>query len=113
MARHPAQVKTRKRPNHRDKERPEMTRLHLVKTPGDGRREVAFAARPALHARIVQQHLAALGLIEWGHVTGRFDAVTEAAVARFQATAGLPADGVPDGRTSDRLLEVGSVTDAA
>jgi peptidoglycan hydrolase-like protein with peptidoglycan-binding domain len=86
-----------------------MTRLHRVKTPGDG----VLAARPALHARIVQQHLAALGLIEWGEVTGRFDPVTEAAVARFQANSGLPVDGVADGRTSDRLLAVGSVMDAA
>ncbi len=86
-----------------------MTRLHLAKTPGDG----PFAARPALHARIVQQHLAALGLIQWGEVSGRFDAVTEAAVARFQARSSLPVDGVAGGRTSDRLLGVGSVMDAA
>ena len=90
-----------------------MTRLDLVKAPAGRRGDVAFASRPALHARVVQQHLAALGLIDWTQVTGRFDVPTQAAVARFQAASGLPVDGVADGRTSDRLLEVGSVTNAA
>jgi peptidoglycan hydrolase-like protein with peptidoglycan-binding domain len=90
-----------------------MPRLQLVRTADDDRAREAFAARPALHARVVQQHLAALGLIDWDDVSGRFDLATEAAIARFQATAGLPVDGIADGPTSDRLLAAGSVTSAA
>jgi peptidoglycan hydrolase-like protein with peptidoglycan-binding domain len=90
-----------------------MTRLHLVKPSGNDRGEGSCAARPALHARTVQEHLAALDLLDWVDVTGRFDATTEAAVARFQAAERLPVDGIADGRTSDRLLAAGSLMSAA
>jgi peptidoglycan hydrolase-like protein with peptidoglycan-binding domain len=58
---------------------------------------------PALHPREVQELLCALGQLEV--VTGRFDRRTLDAVARFQAGAGLPVDGVPDARTADALLK--------
>jgi peptidoglycan hydrolase-like protein with peptidoglycan-binding domain len=57
---------------------------------------------PALHPRVVQECLHALGHLD--EVTGRFDRRTLDAVARFQAAAGLPVDGVPDADTADALL---------
>ncbi len=69
-------------------------------TPGAAR----AATIPALHAPEVQERLARLGLLEDEARTGRYDRATSDAVARFQARAGLPVDGVPAQPTADRLL---------
>ena len=64
----------------------------------------AAGGAPALQARTVQEHLVALGHLPAGAVTGVYDRPTLDAVARFQASLGLPVDGVPDERTADALL---------
>jgi murein L,D-transpeptidase YcbB/YkuD len=69
-------------------------------TPGAAR----AATIPALHAPDVQERLSRLGLLEDEARTGRYDRATSDAVARFQARAGRPVDGVPAQRTADRLL---------
>jgi murein L,D-transpeptidase YcbB/YkuD len=68
--------------------------------PGAARAEVT----PALPAPTVQERLVRLGLLSDEARTGRFDRATTDAVARFQARAGLPVDGVPAQRTADALL---------
>ena len=45
-----------------------------------------------------------LGLLADEARSGRYDRATTDAVARFQARAGLPVDGVPAQRTADALL---------
>jgi murein L,D-transpeptidase YcbB/YkuD len=69
-------------------------------TPGAAR----AATIPALRAPEVQERLMRLGLLEDEARTGRYDRATSDAVARFQARAGHPLDGVPAQRTADRLL---------
>ena len=59
---------------------------------------------PALQAREAQERLLALGLLPADALTGRYDRPTMDAVARFQATHGLPVDGIPDAATADALL---------
>jgi murein L,D-transpeptidase YcbB/YkuD len=59
---------------------------------------------PALQAREAQERLLALGLLPAEALSGRYDRATMDAVARFQATHGLPVDGVPDAATADALL---------
>jgi peptidoglycan hydrolase-like protein with peptidoglycan-binding domain len=64
----------------------------------------AAGGAPALQARTVQEHLVARGYLPAEAVTGVYDRATLDAVARFQASLGLPGDGVPDERTADALL---------
>ncbi|MDA0159008.1 peptidoglycan-binding protein [Solirubrobacter ginsenosidimutans] len=64
----------------------------------------AAGGAPALQARTVQEHLVALGYLPAEAVSGVYDRPTLDAVARFQASQGLPVDGVPDERTADALL---------
>lgn len=90
-----------------------MTHRHLAAAPPAGPSQPSPAARPALPARTVQQHLAVLGLMRWSDVTGRFDATTAQALARFQASTHLPVDGVADVRTSDTLLARATAPHAA
>ncbi|WP_028066433.1 peptidoglycan-binding domain-containing protein [Solirubrobacter soli] len=59
---------------------------------------------PALQAREAQERLAALGFLPADALTGRYDRATMDAVARFQASEGLPVDGIPDAATADALL---------
>ena len=69
-----------------------------------GAAAAASGGAPALPARTVQERLVALGRLPADAITGRYDRRTLDAVARFQATLGLPVDGVPDARTADALL---------
>ena len=71
------------------------------------------AGAPEMHARTLQQHLAAAGFLAWRDVTGRFDPATREATARFQAWRGLPAHGDPDRATCDGLLEATSARGVA
>jgi peptidoglycan hydrolase-like protein with peptidoglycan-binding domain len=73
--------------------------LRAVAVPGSVR-----GGAPALHARVAQERLAALGLLEAEAVTGRWDRRTLDAVARFQAAHALPVDGQLDARTADALI---------
>ncbi len=59
---------------------------------------------PALQARETQERLVALGLLPADALSGRYDRPTMDAVARFQASHGLPVDGFPDAATADALL---------
>ena len=68
--------------------------------PGAARAEVS----PALPAPEVQERLVRLGLLSDEARTGRYDRATTDAVARYQARAGLPVNGVPAQRTADALL---------
>jgi peptidoglycan hydrolase-like protein with peptidoglycan-binding domain len=69
---------------------------------------VGFSAAPAAKADRVQQRLVAEGYLAPSHVSGRYDARTGAAVARWQAARGLDAHGLVDGVTADELLGTGS-----
>ena len=64
----------------------------------------AHGGAPALPAGETQEHLIALGLLPADARTGRYDRPTLDAVARFQASHGLPVDGIPDAATADALL---------
>jgi peptidoglycan hydrolase-like protein with peptidoglycan-binding domain len=70
-------------------------------TPGGA---AAHGGAPALHAGETQEHLIALGCLPVDARTGRYDRSTMDAVARFQASQGLPVDGMPDAATADALL---------
>lgn len=67
-------------------------------------RVTVVTGRPALPARIIQQHLAALGEIPWEAVSGRYDGATTAAIARVQRRWALPVHGIADRATADALL---------
>jgi peptidoglycan hydrolase-like protein with peptidoglycan-binding domain len=75
--------------------------VESVFAPGSG-------GAPALPARTVQERLVAIGHLPADAITGRYDRRTLDAVARFQATLGFDVDGVPDARTADELLKIGS-----
>jgi len=66
----------------------------------------AHGGAPALQAGETQERLIALGLLPAGARSGRYDRRTLDAVARFQASQGLPVDGMPDAATADALLEL-------
>jgi peptidoglycan hydrolase-like protein with peptidoglycan-binding domain len=64
----------------------------------------AHGGAPALHAGEIQERLIALGVLPADARTGRYDRRTMDAVARFQASQGLPVDGLADAATADALL---------
>jgi peptidoglycan hydrolase-like protein with peptidoglycan-binding domain len=64
----------------------------------------AHGGAPALQAGETQERLIALGLLPADARSGRYDRRTLDAVARFQASRGLPVDGLPDAATADALL---------
>lgn len=88
--------------------RPSRPRSRLLATlaatafsPGGA---AAHGGAPALQARETQERLVALGLLPADALSGRYDRPTMDAVARFQASHGLPVNGLPDAATADALL---------
>lgn len=69
---------------------------------------VGLSPAPAAAAERIQQRLVAEGYLEERDASGAYDARTGAAVARWQATRGLRADGLVDSVTADTLLGTGS-----
>jgi peptidoglycan hydrolase-like protein with peptidoglycan-binding domain len=68
---------------------------------------IGLSPAPAAAAGLVQQRLVSEGFLGAEHASGRYDARTGAAVARWQAARGLRADGLVDAVTADELLGTG------
>jgi peptidoglycan hydrolase-like protein with peptidoglycan-binding domain len=94
-------------PLHRGPSRPRRKLLTTLAALADSAFSpggaAAHGAAPALPARETQGRLLALGLLGADALSGRYDRTTLNAVARFQASHGLPVDGIPDAVTADLL----------
>jgi peptidoglycan hydrolase-like protein with peptidoglycan-binding domain len=91
--------------------------LLLIATPAAAhtatttlRQGIGMKAGPSIRVRAVQEALRNRGYdLGAPGIDGRFGPLTSAAVLRFQARSGLPADGVVGRRTRRALTAVGSV----
>jgi peptidoglycan hydrolase-like protein with peptidoglycan-binding domain len=105
---HPLTV--RPAPLHRGPSRPRRKLLATLVALADSAFSpggaAAHGAAPALPARETQERLLALGLLPADALSGRYDRPTMDAIARFQASRGLPVDGIPDATTADALLSL-------